>query len=271
MTALRSAELIRALGFVEDLHAAPSVHDLRLLVRSELPGVVGCDYARLEGFDPDRAGQRERWRYELALPLPAPSPLVATLRIGRRTRDFTSTAREVLELLRPHLIEALEAARLREAVAATGAATHATLGVALVSAGGRVEALISTSAAPLAARFEDRLTPGAAMPDIEPNELVAERIEVRALPRSGSGWAFVLEALPEELDREALAARGLTVREVEVLGLVACGCTNKQLGLRLGISPRTVQKHLERIHSKLGVSTRTAAVAVAIGVISNSF
>ena len=56
-----------------------------------------------------------------------------------------------------------------------------------------------------------------------------------------------------------------------MLGLVACGCTNKQLGLRLGISPRTVQKHLERIHAKLGVSTRTAAVAVAIGVISSSF
>jgi len=57
---------------------------------------------------------------------------------------------------------------------------------------------------------------------------------------------------------------------MEVLELVARGCTNKQLGLRLGISPRTVQKHLERIHSKLGVSTRTAAVAVAIGVISSS-
>ena len=188
MTGPRSAELRRALAFVEDLHAAPSVHDLRLLVGSELPAVIGCDYARLDAYGP-------RCRYELELALPGTPP--ARLWTGRMARDFTSSSREVLELLRPHLAEALEGARLRE----------------IVAGGARPEAII---------------------------------------------------------DHGALAARGLTHREVEVLELVACGCTNKQLGLRLGISPRTVQKHLERIHSKLGVSTRTAAVAVAIGVISSS-
>jgi DNA-binding NarL/FixJ family response regulator len=200
----------------------------------------------------------------------SPPPLVGRIWLGRDARDFPGSTREVLEVMRPHIVEALEAARLREAVAATGAATHATLGVALVTAGGRVEALVNTSAASLVAPIRDRLRAGELLPALDRKQLSGERIEVRAVPRAGSGWAYVLEALPEELDREALAARGLTEREVEVLELVACGWTNNQLGLRLGISPRTVQKHLERIHSKLGVSTRTAAVAVAIGVISGS-
>jgi DNA-binding CsgD family transcriptional regulator len=52
---------------------------------------------------------------------------------------------------------------------------------------------------------------------------------------------------------------GLTRREVEVLTLVADGKTNAEIGMILGTSPRTVQKHLEHIFEKLGVETRTAA------------
>lgn len=51
----------------------------------------------------------------------------------------------------------------------------------------------------------------------------------------------------------------LTPREREVLGWVAAGKTNAQIGQILGTMPRTVAKHLERIYEKLGVETRTAA------------
>lgn len=42
---------------------------------------------------------------------------------------------------------------------------------------------------------------------------------------------------------------------------VAVGATDKEVGVALGIRPRTVQKHLEHVYAKLGVGARTAAVA----------
>ena len=57
---------------------------------------------------------------------------------------------------------------------------------------------------------------------------------------------------------------GLTAREVEVLGLVAAGMTNAQVANRLFLSPRTVQRHLNSVYHKLGVSSRTAATRFAL-------
>lgn len=58
---------------------------------------------------------------------------------------------------------------------------------------------------------------------------------------------------------------GLTPRELEILSLVAQGRTNGELARILWISPNTVRKHLENAFDKLGVHTRTAAVARAFG------
>ena len=57
---------------------------------------------------------------------------------------------------------------------------------------------------------------------------------------------------------------GLTVREAEVLLWISYGKSNADISDVLEISPRTVQKHLERIYEKLGVETRAAAAAIAI-------
>jgi DNA-binding NarL/FixJ family response regulator len=57
---------------------------------------------------------------------------------------------------------------------------------------------------------------------------------------------------------------GLSGREVEVLGLVAKGRTNAEIGRALHISEATVKTHLLRIFSKLDVSDRTAAVTTAM-------
>jgi DNA-binding CsgD family transcriptional regulator len=56
---------------------------------------------------------------------------------------------------------------------------------------------------------------------------------------------------------------GLSGREIGVLTLLREGLTNKEIAQRLEIAPGTVQTHLENIFSKLGVHTRTAAVARA--------
>jgi DNA-binding NarL/FixJ family response regulator len=60
------------------------------------------------------------------------------------------------------------------------------------------------------------------------------------------------------------AGDALTPREVEVLGAVAQGLTNAEIGRRLFIGEATVKTHLLRAFTKLGVDDRTAAVTVAM-------
>ncbi|MDQ7744803.1 response regulator transcription factor [Hydrogenophaga pseudoflava] len=78
-------------------------------------------------------------------------------------------------------------------------------------------------------------------------------------------WLIVMQETSDAAVLEALAqAFGLTAREAEVLYWVVKGKINRDIGDILGSSPATVKKHLERIHAKLGVETRTAAAAMAI-------
>jgi DNA-binding NarL/FixJ family response regulator len=65
---------------------------------------------------------------------------------------------------------------------------------------------------------------------------------------------------PAEFSKEL----GLTTREGEVLSWLSKGKTNRDIAQILGLSPRTVDKHLEQIYSKLGVENRTAAAAIAV-------
>lgn len=82
---------------------------------------------------------------------------------------------------------------------------------------------------------------------------------------SGGHYLLLVEENQENRGADALAgAYRLTEREVEVLTWVAKGKTNRDIGDILGMSPRTVNKHLEHIYVKLGVETRTAAAALAI-------
>jgi DNA-binding CsgD family transcriptional regulator len=60
-------------------------------------------------------------------------------------------------------------------------------------------------------------------------------------------------------------AAELTPRELEVLEHVAAGRTDREIAALLYVSVRTVQKHLEHVHEKLGVRTRTAAAMLVFG------
>jgi HD-GYP domain-containing protein (c-di-GMP phosphodiesterase class II) len=64
--------------------------------------------------------------------------------------------------------------------------------------------------------------------------------------------------------RQHLRPGGLSDREVEVLRLVVEGCSNPEIGRRLGISRRTAEHHVQHIYDKIGVSTRAAAVLFAV-------
>jgi DNA-binding response OmpR family regulator/DNA-binding CsgD family transcriptional regulator len=85
-------------------------------------------------------------------------------------------------------------------------------------------------------------------------------------PRGQGDWLIVMQETSNESVYAALAATfGLTAREAEVLYWVVKGKINRDIADILGASPATVKKHLERVHMKMGVETRTAAAAMAIG------
>jgi DNA-binding NarL/FixJ family response regulator len=81
-------------------------------------------------------------------------------------------------------------------------------------------------------------------------------------------YMLLIQKRTQEWDLDALKTSfGLTAREAEILMWISRGKTNKEVGLILNTSPRTVNKHLEHVFEKLGVPTRTAAV---VKVLSNS-
>ncbi len=100
---------------------------------------------------------------------------------------------------------------------------------------------------------------GYVLKDVAPSEL---RDAIQAV---ASGKEFFAErvthqlsvGLREELEREQRRIRigSLTGREVEVLVRIADGNTNREIGEELGISPRTVETHRERVMAKLRVRT----------------
>lgn len=87
----------------------------------------------------------------------------------------------------------------------------------------------------------------------------------QALSARHSGEAIVPTSLPTSTIAPAPApSSGLTRRELEVLGLLANGLTNKQIADQLVVSEHTVNVHVQSIYSKLGVTSRVAATRYAI-------
>lgn len=74
-------------------------------------------------------------------------------------------------------------------------------------------------------------------------------------------------AAPLRLTDSAAAPRSpgpLTTRETDVLGLIGAGRTTTEISTTLGISPKTVENHKQRMFTKLGVQSQAHAVAVAM-------
>jgi DNA-binding NarL/FixJ family response regulator len=91
-------------------------------------------------------------------------------------------------------------------------------------------------------------------------EWLADDVDMRVLPDAP------VRSLAVALRQEVATSGGiptLTMRERQVLALVTCGFAGKQVARRLGISPKTVERHKTRIYSKLGVTNQAAAVGLA--------
>jgi DNA-binding CsgD family transcriptional regulator len=244
------------------------------------------DYRRLELYQ--QLYRRLRTEHQIAICLPAPPPLVVGVALNRERRDFSERDRAVLNLARLHLAQVYAAAerqtRLSGSIAALQRAAESDgEAIVLLDRSGRIELASERARLALAEHFGHvggelpaplaswvariRSAPPTSLeppPPAEPlilPDASGVRLVVRFLPGLERGEP---DALVLDEPRRPRAA-GLTAREAEILRRVADGLTNAEIAANLGVSRRTVEKHLERVYAKLQVETRTAAVAKTFG------
>ena len=208
--------------------------------------------------------------YELVVTIPSPLWHTKTFLFARSGggRDFTERDRLLLDLLQPHLARIWLAANTHRLLSSALAELdrvdeHDPRGVILLGLGGEIEFASppterllreffpATSGRELPPAFSEWLESG----DTKP--LIRRRGERRLTVQRADG-ALLLEERHERIE--------LTAREREVIAWVARGKTNAEIARLLWLAPSTVGKHLENIYTKLGVSTRTAAVAQCFGL-----
>ena len=177
-------------------------------------------------------------------------------------------SQEVVARLQTHTRNARISRLARDAVDVAG------FGVVLMDASGRM-----AWRSPQAALWLQMLDPAAAdgrLPDAVYATLNARTdqvlttpagtlLSVRNMGQVGIGETMLLleQSTVNGAPPSRLSVAALTPRETEVLSWLAKGKTNRDIGDILGMSHRTVNKHLEHIFEKLGVETRTAAAALA--------
>ena len=231
--------------------------------------------------------------HQMAVTLPAPAPLVIGLAVNRGGRDFSERERLLLDLLRPHLIQAYQNAksttRLRQDLALMRQALEeADRGAIYLTDKCRVRFCTERARRWLSEYFEPSLRldylpeslqrwvehqrsllskNGDVPPPREPlivegpRKLLAVRLVEDPLQY---GHLLILEEQILQFSEELLEPLGLTRREAQVLLWVARGKTDKEVASLLYVSPRTVKKHLEHVYEKLRVKSRTEAGALAL-------
>ncbi|WP_410673651.1 response regulator transcription factor [Amycolatopsis sp. cmx-4-68] len=105
-----------------------------------------------------------------------------------------------------------------------------------------------------------RSRPGFAARDRELVDLLAPHL----------AQAFAREEQPPVGAAPRVATELLTAREREVAGLVARAATDREIARRLGISPRTVQKHLQQSYRKLGLTSRAELMVHLAGPMTHA-
>jgi DNA-binding CsgD family transcriptional regulator len=204
----------------------------------------------------------------------------------RSRRDFSERDRALFDLLQPHLVNAFRNARAMEQLIAERdyAASLTSLGIVVLDCELKLKYSNRVADRFLADFFPERGTEPLSEPlrkylvterenlegrdYFEPADVFRRRrknseLQVRAVFDLNLQEIRLLlqEAVsPQATDYLLL---GLTNREAEILRWIAEGKTDDTIGQLCGISPRTVQKHVEHIMQKLNVETRTAAVRYA--------
>lgn len=210
----------------------------------------------------------------------------------RPKRNFTERDRLLLNLLHPHLrqaylnAEALEARGLMDC-----ALTEFNEGVIVLGGNLRVRWASSSVSEWLRAYFGSPIQAWDRLPAellrwvkqelalLDGNDailathtpLVVERPDRRLLVRlirQAVGCLVLLREQSTSLDPDLLKPLRLTPREREVLAWAAQGKSDAAIAIILGMSARTVEKHMEHICAKLAVENRTAAASRAVDFLS---
>ncbi|MDH5642141.1 MAG: helix-turn-helix transcriptional regulator [Nitrospira sp.] len=224
---------------------------------------------------------------QLGVSLSVPPAVFIPIVINRDGRDFGSRERQILDVLRPHLTQAFQNAtawdrlnehhsslqrlfqRINKVVIQTdrrGKILWASSGVEDLF---RRYRLLGPKPSPyLPSPVLDWLLKSIGRDDPQEMLLSSSKplslrtahgtLTVRRLDVT-KGVRLLFEDQPYHHVLDGMFASQLSTRELEVLQILAAGKGNKEIGLLLGISHRTVQKHLERIYTKLGVENRAAA------------
>jgi DNA-binding CsgD family transcriptional regulator len=231
--------------------------------------------------------QRLRVEHQIAFLLASPMPRVVGVALSRVRRDFSERDRSVLEAIRPlatrayrDVIQRAITGSLLAALDTTGA--DAASAVIVLDRSGRIAFATGPAKALLGAwpdgNGNDRLPAEMAAwyaaqrsqnGDGESTRRTLRLridqsvLEARILPGPDHALDAIVLRHQRELAPSALRELGLTAREAQVLELVAHGQSNTRIAFELGLSHRTVAKHLEHIYTKLGETGRMAAVSRA--------
>lgn len=126
--------------------------------------------------------------------------------------------------------------------------------------------------------LEAAITAGAVgylLKDASRDEVIAslQRVARGEEALNGAVSARLLRRMAERGAQAAPTLETLTARERQVLELVAGGCSNREIGERLGITTGTAKAHVERVIGKLGAADRTQAAVrgVALGLVPSQW
>jgi DNA-binding CsgD family transcriptional regulator len=231
----------------------------------------------------------------------SPAGDIVTLAFGRQEADFSEDERDLLNLLRPHLKQAYLNADAMTTFQSQFERREQALEEELNAAVVVVKDLAIKHASPLAMQwlltfFRDDPARNDKLPDrlerwvrfwqssmdgkhseVKPRtpltvESQEARLDIRLLKTGRDGELVLLLKLETSRDCPEMLQRrlGLAPREAEVLFWISKGKTSREIAAILSITRKTVDKHTERIHRKLGAETRTAAAAIAWNAMRDS-
>lgn len=225
--------------------------------------------------------------HQIAFEIPVADRKHCAYVFNRNRFDFCERDRVMLNLMKPHLIQSYrtlsDQVRYKQilSILERSADCHEE-GIVLVTSEGQVEIYnkkakellvhyfgwtsgIKELPCGIRDRLQKQLTNGTET-SILSIEKEGKRLTINFLHDGTTrSTALLLKEEDDTIRMAKLEKFDLTKREIEVLEWVSRGKTNLEIGIILDLSPRTVQKHLEHIYSKLGVETRTAATAMALG------
>lgn len=224
--------------------------------------------------------------YQAAFALATKQPLVIAFALNRHDLDFTTGELAVLDLLRPHLIQAYRNAQSLAALRGIeGALEEVGRGIIVLGKSGLEDRLPPSVRRALREHFGPSREGALPAPveewlaqqrrrsfdDGQPrihqplvNVVGARQLVVRYIPASAErSEALVVDERQPSREVSELRRLGLTPREAEILLRVTHGEPTGGLARDLGVTPGTLNKHLQHIYRKLGVTGRTAATAAA--------